>query len=369
MIKGLHVVRKGRRGKPPIYYVYAYRGGPQIHRHEGPTKPKLSPEAIQRLLQAEAAKVERMSPKETLSDLIRQWRPGSPEWQALTANTKRTWSSALDMIEDKWGNTPLTVWSDPRMSAKVVAWRDSRAATPRGADIGVDVLRALLKFGRLRGKVTINIAEGIPHIYRSATRSDIVWTKDDFAAFQAAAAKMNLNHVNDGLRLASLTGLRREDLVTVSWDHLGENTLELLAAKVSRGRRKRVVVPRTPALDELLKELRARHRAAGVNTILVNSFGRPWSVCGFGGSFNRVRDEAHIVHHDLDTGKRKKKHLHDVRGTFCTHLITECNLTDREVAEIMGWSPEKVAGIRRTYVDQSAVSRAIAARIRNSTTG
>lgn len=30
----------------------------------------------------------------------------------------------------------------------------------------------------------------------------------------------------------------------------------------------------------------------------------------------------------------------------------------------MGWLPEKVAGIRRTYVDQGAVNMAIAGRLR-----
>ena len=39
------------------------------------------------------------------------------------------------------------------------------------------------------------------------------------------------------------------------------------------------------------------------------------------------------------------------------------NVTDQEAADIMGWSPDQVAGIRRVYVDQSSVIVAIDQRI------
>ncbi len=117
-----------------------------------------------------------------------------------------------------------------------------------------------------------------------------------------------------------------------------------------------------PQLSALLDELGTRSRRNGVNTVLVNSFGQSWSGDGFGGSFNRIRDAAGIVHVDPEAGEDKKKHLHDVRGTFCTKLIL-AGLTDQEAADIMGWSPDQVAGIRRVYVDQSSVIVAIGQRI------
>ena len=57
------------------------------------------------------------------------------------------------------------------------------------------------------------------------------------------------------------------------------------------------------------------------------------------------------------------KHLHDVRGTFCTRLIVDCELTDSEAAGVMGWAPDKVAEIRRVYVDQRRVVEAIGKRL------
>lgn len=118
----------------------------------------------------------------------------------------------------------------------------------------------------------------------------------------------------------------------------------------------------TDELRLLLDELRGRHRQAGVNTVLVNGYGRAWTGGGFGGSFNLIRNEAGIVHVDAE-GNARRKHLHDVRGTFCTMLLTECELTDEEAAEIMGWSKDQVSGIRKVYVDGSRVAMAIAQRV------
>jgi hypothetical protein len=91
------------------------------------------------------------------------------------------------------------------MVAKVVAWRDSRAATPRGADIGVMVLRELLKFARLRGRVSINVATEIPTLYRGGARADIVWTEDDIERFCWQAIADDRPQLIDAIWLAALT--------------------------------------------------------------------------------------------------------------------------------------------------------------------
>lgn len=369
-MKHVHYVRVRRPGRKTRWYVYAWRGGPRIGTCEGNMKPRLDHDDL-KLIQA-AYEARTATDPATLRSLVRQWRSldparaSSPEWERLAPATKRTWGRVLDLIDQRWGETPIELWNDPRMTAKVVAWRDSRAATPRSADIGVAVLRALLEFGRLRGRVAVNVAAGIPQLYRNGQRAEIVWTEDDMARFTKVALEQGKNHIVDGLRLAALTGLRREDLVTLKWSDVGEFAISKLALKRSQGRRRRVTVPRVPALDDLLEELRTRFRKDGVETVLVNSLGEAWSGDGFGGSFNRIRDAAGIVHIDEDSGQQQRKHLHDVRGTFCTRLLAQSDLGEREVADIMGWSPDKVASIRRVYVDQASVVRAISKRIMKS---
>ena len=224
------------------------------------------------------------------------------------------------------------------------------------------MLSRLFNFAMLRGLVTSNAAAGIPALYEGGGRALIVWTDDDIGRFDEVASQLDMSHVADRLHLAALTGLRRQDLITLTSNDVSETTISTLAAKKSWHRRFRVTMPRLPEVDVLLQRLLTRERQTGVNTLLVNRFGRSWSGDGFTGSFNRIRDVAGIVGID-EQGRERKKHLHDVRGTFCTKLC-RANLRDDEIAEVMGWSPEQVPSIRRTYVDRQAVVVAIAERLR-----
>lgn len=298
---------------------------------------------------------------ETLSSLILAWQK-SPEWNLFAKSTQKTWGSQLKAIECRWGQTSLILWNDDRMTSKVVNWRDTRASQPRAADNGVIVLRALLKYGRLHGKVRINAADGIPQLYQNANRAEIIWTDADILAFSQVAEFQQMPHLIDGLRLAALTGLRREDLVTLTWAHVRGETIEKQAIKKSRGKRWKVTIPILPELAALLIALKSRSRAEGVDSVLVNSRGQQWTGDGFGGSFTRIRDAAGICHVDEISGERRSKHIHDLRGTYCTRMIT-AGVTNDEIAGIMGWSPQQVAGIRKTYVDQGHAAVAVARRV------
>lgn len=61
-----------------------------------------------------------------------------------------------------------------------------------------------------------------------------------------------------------------------------------------------------------------------------------------------------------------KRHLHDARGTFATKLMTETDLTDQEVAGMMGWSQEEVSSIRHVYVDQRKDDVALGPKMRRA---
>ena len=359
MISGVHIVRKQLR-EGIAWYVYAWRGGPKVHKFVNPKRPRLTPEVIGKIAAAwEARKEQEEQAGQTLRSLIREWRsmsparPSSPEWTALATNTKRTWGSTLDMIDTKWGDVPLAVFNDPRMKAKVFAWRDSRRNTPRAADIGVTVLRALLKFGVQRGYLAINVAADIPSIYKNGQRADIIWLADDLERFEMVANTA----VNDAVRLACLTGLRLGDLADLRWDEVGDKAIIRLAQKASKGKRRNAVVVMTTSLTELLEELRTRPRKANVNTVLVTSEGNPWSAGGLGKRVGDATKKAGIVHTD-----GRKKHLHDCRGTYATHLMLE-GATDQEIARSMAWSPEKVADIRLVYVDQARTVVALGERL------
>jgi integrase len=252
------------------------------------------------------------------------------------------------------------------MVAKVIAWRDSRAATPRAADMGVQVLGELLAFGKLRLIVRLNVAADVPAIYEAADRAEIIWLPEDDQASPEAAMALNRIEVLDALDLASVTGMRRGDLVAVNDGEVSEHAIVRTARKRSRGRRRRAVVPLIPESRRLIAELLTRPRLPGVNTLLVNSEGRPWTPGSLTQAFNQVRDFAGIVHKgNEDLGEPdRKKHLHDCRGTFVTKLCRlDPPLTNEEIARIVAWSPTNVEHIRRTYVDDAAIVVALGERI------
>ena len=349
-IKGLYVTCNRKPGKPVRWYVYAWRGGPLVLKTEGAKRPNIGPKEIE--LYHKALKERQAIASHTIAKLVQDYR-NSREWKAFADSTRRMWGIHLDRINERWGKSPIAVWSDPRMVTKVIKWRDENADQPRKADYGVGVLRSLLEWARLRGLVKVNVAVGIPQLYHGGQRAEILWTQDDIERFCAVASQQ----VKDGLHLACHTGLRRADLVKVTWDHVGPNAIIITAEKKSKKQRRKAVIPITRHLRALLTELETRDRKEGVKTILVNGHGKAWSGDGFGQRFNESRDEAGIAHDD-----GRPKHLHDCRGTFATRLIL-AGFTDQQAADVLAWSPERVANIRKVYVDQERVIVEMADRL------
>lgn len=276
----------------------------------------------------------------------------SPEWSQLAERTRYVWRLIVERIRNRWGDSPISLWSEPQQLQAVLAWRNEYAHQPRTADHQLTVLHHMLAWARLHGWVTSNIASGIPRLYKPGSRAEIIWLDEEIERFCAEAPE----HVADGMRLASMTGLRRADLVALKWSEIEEFTIKRVTQKSGR-RRKRAIIPVTPDLRTLLSELKTRKRASNVQTVLVNSRGLGWSGDGFSHSFNQVRDALNFRHTD-----GRKKHLHDVRGTFATRLV-KLGLSDQEVSDIMGWSTQQVGEIRKIYVEDDTAVQAIINRM------
>ncbi len=362
-VAGVYIVRAQRAGKPLRWYIYAWRNGPAIRCHEGPTRPKLTVDDIAAI--SAAYQDAKPNNQDTLTGLITAYRSDSnPGWRDLAKSTKKLWGDCLDAILKKWGTVPLRLWSDPRMVTKVMTWRDDMSEKPRAADNHVSTLYRLLEYGRLRGKVTVNVAAGIPTLYKGGQRAEIIWTENDFE--KVLKSDKCTSALLDVIDTAAMTGLRRSDLVAVDLIEVGEFAIRRTAVKRSAGRRRKIIVPVLPGLAELVERLKSRYRKPGVTTLLVNSFGDSWTPTGLNSSFYTLTRDADITYINED-GKKKHKHLHDLRGTFATKLMTLPGerLTDREIADVMGWSEKQVAEIRRVYVDDAAIVVALGKRLAN----
>jgi integrase len=90
--------------------------------------------------------------------------------------------------------------------------------------------------------------------------------------------------------------------------------------------------------------------------VLTSSEGRPWGS-GFGSSWNRT-----VRRTGLD------RHFHDFRGTFATKVYLT-GLSVREIAEILGWSEDRVEAILKRYVKRDEVLKDLIARMSRNAPG
>jgi integrase len=120
----------------------------------------------------------------------------------------------------------------------------------------------------------------------------------------------------------------------------------------SKGKREAVI----PLYDDLRAVLARIPKRS--TRVLTNSRGRPWLTGSFSTLFIRAKQMAGMADNDL--------HFHDLRGTAATRFYT-AGLSERVIAEIMGWTEASVSQIIRRYVDRSAATRDVIRQLNKRT--
>jgi integrase len=179
---------------------------------------------------------------------------------------------------------------------------------------------------------------GIKLMYKS-DRSEIIWTDGDIVTIK----KTSSAEIGWAVDLAAHTGLRLGDLLRLPWSCVGSDAIVIATGK--SGHRREAIVPLYDALKAVLASIPRRSPI-----ILTNTRSRPWSRDGFSSVFSKAKIAAGM--HDVDL------HFHDLRGTAATRFYV-AGLSERVVAEIMGWSEDHVGKIIRKYVDRAAATRAV----------
>lgn len=366
-LKGLNSICKRLADGSTVTYWYAWKGGPRLSGSPG------SPEFLAAF---NAAHADRKKPTgQDLRALVSLYR-ASPEFTGLADATRKVWTRWLDRISETEGELaigalPWAALDDRRVRAEILAWRDQWAHQPRTADYAMQVVSRVLGWGMDRGLLALNAAAGVAQLYKG-NRADQIWTDAEIAAFVAAAPSPEVGFI---IRLACVTGLRREDLAALAWSHVGDVAIVKPTSK-SRGR-KSAVIPMLPETTALLAEIREqqlrRHadlaaaadrkgRPAPVAplTVLSNTRGRPWKVTGLDSA---VQGGKAAASPPID------KHLHDTRGTFATRLRKKARLTASEIAEILGWDEDRAERLLTVYVDRNDIVRSIAERIARNEAG
>lgn len=320
-------------------YYYAWRGGPRLSGTPG------SPEFVASYHAAHESRLPADDGR--FRALVTLYR-ASPAYKGLADSTRRQWAPWLDRISEHFGPLRLKAFESPSIRPVIRRWRDKWADRPRTADYGLQVLSRVLAYAiDPLDRLTTNPCEGIKRLY-SADRAAVIWTDTDLKALKSDCPA----EVAHAVDLAAATGLRRGDLLRLSWSHIGADSIEIATGK--SGRRTVAVVPLYDGLREVLERIPKRSPV-----VLTNSLRQPWTVDGFGTAFNRAKRDA--------AGLSDGLHFHDLRGTAATRFYA-AGLSERVIAEIMGWEEAHVAKIIRRYVDRTALTRATIATL-NKTEG
>jgi integrase len=312
-------------------YYYAWRGGPRLYGEPG------SPEFM---ASYHVAIENRRTPdKGRFCSLVTLYK-ASEDYRSLSSSTKKNWGPWLDRIAEYFGDLRIAQFDRPeKIRPFIRRWRNKWADKPRSADYGMQVLSRVLSFAvDPLGKIGGNPCEGIKQLY-SANRSEIIWTEPDISQLKRTCSV----EIAQAVDLASHTGLRLGDLLRLSWSHIDDDSIVIATGKSKYGRQ--AIIPLYDALKHVVAAIPKRSI-----TILTNTRHRPWTLNGFGSSFNKAKINAGLADRNL--------HFHDLRGTAATRFYV-AGLPERVVAEIMGWEEEHIARIIRRYVDRSAATKAI----------
>lgn len=335
------VTAKGR------VYWYAWRPGKG---ESEKARIHADPADSEAFLQEFALRLEerKSGPKGKLRGLITAYKSSDAWKKDIGAATRASWSTWLDRISDKFGDTTLAAFNRPKMRVAIRKWRDRWKATPRAADMGLQAFSRVLSFGVAEGELETNIIAGaIQQLYRN-DRSMVIWTAEDLQLL----AKHASQEVLWAAQLAALTGLRQGDLLRLSWSHVGELAIEIPTGKSRH--RKITLIPLYAELEQLLAQIPKKG-----TVVLTNTKGLPWRT-GFGSSW---QDAIGAGGADID------KHFHDLRGTAATNFYVKGKFTEEEIAEIMTWEVEHVRELIKRYVKKDELLRDRIRRMNRRRTG
>lgn len=380
------------------WYAWRGKGGPKIWQWTGPSKPAGRSAAVAAAGEIAAQYAVSVAPRagkdtRTVAGIFDAWE-ASDEFKAVADSTKAERRRVLkDMRLSAIGKLPTKLLAAKGAPRTVKTWRakEATARGPRAADYRVQVLSRALNWAMGEGTAPANPAAKLKPLHFS-DRSDIIWEGPDIQA-HAKAARKDVDEADyvapETLALmgACYSGLSRQDLCALTWPQIGPHAITGKRLKAARRARtagkkpKTIVIPRTPELDAVLAICRARADAwekkddAKRLHVFLNSRGQPWTPDGLTSSFNKARDKGGPLGDDgkptpiVDVEGRAKR-LHDARGTFVTHMrVRMPDLTNAELAKMVGWEEEDVERIATRYVDAERIALAWLERLKRSAGG
>lgn len=326
-------------------YAYAFKGGPQLCIARG-TNETIAKADLERLL----GSVEVLKRYVEVKDAVGRVPSGRsrvilhamPEWfssaefERLAISTAREYRRYGESFRSEFSHFPLRAFEDPRSREDVYDFREIWRGKDRAADYAMQTLAAFFKWSRGRGWTTADPTSGIPRLYRS-NRADKIWSEEQLRHFEKFASR----EVSDVVFVAAYCGLRLIDVLRLTWTSIGDRIITVQATKRDKLETK-------PILNDL------RERLANIPkrspTVLLNTFGKPWTTDGFRASYGAAFERAGL------SGLM----FRDLRGTACTRFY-RAGITDPHMlARMFGWSLASVEKLIAVYVSPDALNQDLA---------
>jgi integrase len=235
----------------------------------------------------------------------------SHDFKRKGEGTKRLQRSHLERFRQTGSNGDASTAS--LTSANIRKLLDKRADKPASANNFLKVMRALCRYGVERGLLKENGAASVRRV-RDKTDGHLPWTDEQIEAFEArhpVGTKANL-----AMRLMLYTAQRRSDAIRMGKQNVKDGWLIVRQQKTGQ----RVEIPILPILQEAID-----NTPCGDLTFLVTSFGKGFSMAGFGNWFRDRCNEAGL--HD--------RSAHGLRKSALTRLA-DAGMTTHQIASISG---------------------------------
>ena len=308
-------------------YYYAWRGGPLLKSAEGKPLKLSDPQLV--VAYAAAHEARKKPAAGSLFSLIAAYR-STGEFTKLAERTKKDYRRFLDMIEQDFGDMPISMLEKTKARGKFKTWRDEIAEKrgDRQADYAWGVLARVLSVAKDRGTIASNVCERGGKLYE-VDRAEVIWLPADIKTFGEAAP----DELRFALVLALWTGQRQGDLIKLTWSQYDGTHIRLRQGK----RKARVLLP----VGSVLKsELDSRRPKKPEGAILRNTRGDAWTSDGFRTSWGKIHTRAGLDTTDL--------RFNDLRGTAVTRLaLSDCTVP--QIASVTGHSLKDVERILQAH--------------------
>lgn len=334
----LHVHAVKARGKE-YYYFHPYRGtaraGGRVKLPGAPVNSDGTPNQEWWGRYRELAGEPEQGPRAgSFAALIAAYQV-SPEWNALSAASRRDYSAYLAEIEAVWGKL-LVGGVEPK---HVLALRDKKAQTPAAANYMIRALSAMLSWSIPRGYRTDNPCV---HVRKLKTGEGYApWTWEQITYFQEHVTCRELWWA---AALALYSGQRLGDDIAMPWSDCGQGVISVTQDKTN----KKLWIPMHRDLLSVIGEIPRR-----ALTVLTSTRGTPWTRDGFCTSWRKA-----MLRPAMAPLRNAGLVFHGLRKSAVVFLL-EAGCTDAEVSSITGQSRQMVEHYARMVNQKKLAAAAV----------